>query len=138
MRITYCHQRIYAHSVRIKARDIIKAIKTDGWPEARSTGGHQHFKHPTKPGVVMVPMHGSSDVKLAVVKSIEKQSGVKLRQERTWHYIITGHFWSRTRAMAPMLTTAWCSPIFRAAPAPAARRWKRRSMPPMPWVAMSR
>jgi predicted RNA binding protein YcfA (HicA-like mRNA interferase family) len=67
--------------MRMKARDIIKAIKADGWFEARATDGHQHFRHPTKPGLVTVPMHRSADVKLPVLKSIEKQSGVKLRSE---------------------------------------------------------
>jgi predicted RNA binding protein YcfA (HicA-like mRNA interferase family) len=68
-----------AHGIRMKARDVIKALRADGWFEARATGGHQHFKHPTKPGLVTVPVHGAADVKLMVLKSIEKQSGVKLR-----------------------------------------------------------
>lgn len=65
--------------MRMKARDIVKIIKSDGWFEARTTAGHQHFKHPTKPGLVTVPMHGAADVKLPVLRSIEKQSGVKLK-----------------------------------------------------------
>jgi predicted RNA binding protein YcfA (HicA-like mRNA interferase family) len=63
----------------MKARDIVKAIRADGWVEARTTGGHQHFKHPSKPGLVTSPTHGSTEVKLQVLKSIERQSGVKLR-----------------------------------------------------------
>ncbi len=64
----------------MKARDIIKAIEAAGWAEARTTGSHKHFKHPTRAGLVTVPVHGSADVKIGVVKSIERQSGVKLRQ----------------------------------------------------------
>jgi predicted RNA binding protein YcfA (HicA-like mRNA interferase family) len=67
------------HCMRIKAREVIKALKADGWFEARATGGHQHFKHPAKPGLVTVPIHGAADLKLMVLKSIEKQIGVKLR-----------------------------------------------------------
>ena len=65
----------------MKAREIIKALEAEGWAEARVTGGHRHFKHPSRPGLVTVPVHGSADVKLAVLRSIEKQSGVKLRKE---------------------------------------------------------
>ena len=71
----------YTHNVRMKAREIIKAIEADGWRLARTTGGHHHYRHPDKPGLVTVPMHGSADVKLAVLRSIEKQSGLKLRKE---------------------------------------------------------
>jgi predicted RNA binding protein YcfA (HicA-like mRNA interferase family) len=65
----------------MKSREIIKAIHAAGWIEVRTTGSHRHFKHPTRPGLVTVPVHGGADLKIAVVKSIEKQSGVKLRQE---------------------------------------------------------
>ena len=67
--------------MRMKTRDIIKAIISAGWFEARTTSSHKHFKHPTHPGLVTIPMHGGADVKIAVVKSIERQSGVKLRRE---------------------------------------------------------
>ena len=63
----------------MKAREIIRSLHQDGWFAVRVTGSHQHFKHPVKPGLVTVPVHGGADVKLAVVKSIEKQSGLKLR-----------------------------------------------------------
>ena len=66
----------------MKAREVIKAIEAAGWSEARTTGSHKQFKHPMLPGLVTVPMHGSADLKLAVLRSIEKQSGVKLRKER--------------------------------------------------------
>ena len=68
--------------MRMKARDVIKAIEAAGWSEARTTGSHKHFKHPTLPGLVTIPVHGSADLKTGVVTSIEKQSGVTLRRER--------------------------------------------------------
>jgi predicted RNA binding protein YcfA (HicA-like mRNA interferase family) len=42
------------------------------------TGSHHHFTHPTRPGVVTVP-HPVKDLKIGTLKSIERQSGVKLR-----------------------------------------------------------
>jgi len=62
----------------MKSRDIIAAIEADGWRQARVTGSHHHFKHPTKPGVVTVP-HTKSDLPIGTLFSIERVSGVKLR-----------------------------------------------------------
>lgn len=39
---------------------------------------HLHFKHPSRPGKVTVP-HPVKDMPIGTLKSIEKQSGVKLR-----------------------------------------------------------
>jgi predicted RNA binding protein YcfA (HicA-like mRNA interferase family) len=41
-------------------------------------GSHTQFKHPTKKGRVTVP-HPKRDVPIGTSKSIEKQSGLKLR-----------------------------------------------------------
>jgi predicted RNA binding protein YcfA (HicA-like mRNA interferase family) len=60
------------------SRTIIKLIEADGWRQRRVTGDHHHFTHPTKPGLVTVP-HPVKDVKIGTLKSIERQSGVKLR-----------------------------------------------------------
>jgi predicted RNA binding protein YcfA (HicA-like mRNA interferase family) len=50
-----------------------------GWRLKRVTGSHHHFIHPTKPGLVTVP-HPVRDVKPGTLKSIERQSGVRLRK----------------------------------------------------------
>jgi predicted RNA binding protein YcfA (HicA-like mRNA interferase family) len=42
-----------------------------------STGSHLHFKHPIKRGKVTVP-HPKHDLPIKTLKSIEKQSGVRL------------------------------------------------------------
>lgn len=62
----------------MKSRDIIKRLKADGWTEVRQEGSHVQFRHPTKAGTVTVP-HPKSDLAIGTLKSIEKQSGVKLR-----------------------------------------------------------
>jgi len=41
-------------------------------------GSHVQFKHPTKKGRVTVP-HPERDVPIGTLKSIEKQSNLKLR-----------------------------------------------------------
>jgi predicted RNA binding protein YcfA (HicA-like mRNA interferase family) len=57
--------------------EVIRLLKADGWREVRSRGSHFHFKHPTKGGLVTVP-HPKKDFPVGTLKSIEKQSGVKL------------------------------------------------------------
>jgi predicted RNA binding protein YcfA (HicA-like mRNA interferase family) len=47
------------------------------WSEVRIKGSHHHFKHPSKPGLVTVK-HPAKDIPIGTLKSIEKQSGVKL------------------------------------------------------------
>lgn len=62
----------------MKSGDIISALKADGWAEVATKGSHVQFKHPLKPGRVTVS-HPKRDIPLGTLKSIEKQSGLKLR-----------------------------------------------------------
>jgi predicted RNA binding protein YcfA (HicA-like mRNA interferase family) len=64
----------------MRAREVIAVLKADGWMEVRVTGSHRQFRHKQKPGVVTVPDHGSRDLKIGILVSIERQSGVKLRR----------------------------------------------------------
>ena len=41
-------------------------------------GSHHQFRHPKRPNGVTVP-HPRKDVPIGTIKSIERQSGVKLR-----------------------------------------------------------
>jgi predicted RNA binding protein YcfA (HicA-like mRNA interferase family) len=61
----------------MKAREVIKLIKKDGWSFVRQTGSHKIFKHATKRGIVVVPEHGSEDIKIGTLNSILKQAGLK-------------------------------------------------------------
>lgn len=58
------------------SRDIIKALKDDGWFQVDQEGSHVQFKHETKKGRVTVP-HPKKDIPIGTLKSIEKQSGLK-------------------------------------------------------------
>jgi len=65
-------------NTHIKSGDIVSALKADGWYEVSTIGSHVQFKHPTKPSRVTVP-HPKRDLPIGTLKSIEKQSGLKLR-----------------------------------------------------------
>lgn len=60
------------------SREIISKLEADGWRLDSVTGSHHHFTHATKAGKVTVP-HPTKDIKIGTLKSIERQSGVKLR-----------------------------------------------------------
>ena len=62
----------------MKSAEVISKLETDGWYLARVAGSHHQFKHPTKKGLVTVP-HPKKDLQPVTLKSIEKQSGIKLR-----------------------------------------------------------
>ena len=61
----------------MNGKEIIKILKALGW-EIRAINGshHQMIKGGVK---VTVPVHGSQDVKIKTLQSIEKQTGVKLK-----------------------------------------------------------
>lgn len=62
----------------MKSADIIKALTADGWVEVNRVGSHVQFRHGAKPGRVTVP-HPKRDIPIGTLRSIEKQSGLKLR-----------------------------------------------------------
>ncbi len=64
----------------MKVRDILKKIKADGWElKKRKGGSHRQYKHPTKPGKVTINGHPGDDLDDFLIKSIEMQSGLKLK-----------------------------------------------------------
>ena len=63
----------YMHS-----RAIIRALEPAGWTRVAQKGSHVQFKHLERSGPVTVP-HPSRDVPIGTLRSIEKQSGLKLR-----------------------------------------------------------
>jgi predicted RNA binding protein YcfA (HicA-like mRNA interferase family) len=62
----------------MNSRDIIAALKADGWVQIAQKGSHVQFKHPVKPGRVTVP-HPKKDIPTGKLRSVEKQAGLKLR-----------------------------------------------------------
>jgi predicted RNA binding protein YcfA (HicA-like mRNA interferase family) len=63
--------------VEMRSSEVIKKITAEGWEFVRQTGSHRHYRHATRPGTVTVP-HPKSDLAKGTLRSIEKQSGVRL------------------------------------------------------------
>ncbi|MBI5178187.1 MAG: type II toxin-antitoxin system HicA family toxin [Nitrospinae bacterium] len=58
-------------------KEVIRILKSHGWKVMRIEGSHHRLGHASKR--VTVPVHGSRDLGIGLIKAIEKQSGVKLR-----------------------------------------------------------
>jgi predicted RNA binding protein YcfA (HicA-like mRNA interferase family) len=61
----------------MNGKQIIKLLLAHGFVELRVTGSHHILGKGQRK--VTVPVHGTADVKTGTFKSIEKQSGVKLK-----------------------------------------------------------
>jgi predicted RNA binding protein YcfA (HicA-like mRNA interferase family) len=59
------------------SRIIIAILEKNGWREVARVGSHAQFRHPEKRGRVTVP-HPKKDIPIGTLKSIERQSGIKL------------------------------------------------------------
>ncbi len=64
--------------MRMDSRAIIRALQRAGWEHVATKGDHWQFKHPSRQGRVTVP-HPKRDMPKGTLRSIEKQSGVKLK-----------------------------------------------------------
>ena len=59
------------------SRTIIRKLEATGWRLVRVKGSHHQFGHPDYPHRVTV-QHPRKDVPIGTLKSIERQSGLKL------------------------------------------------------------
>jgi len=60
------------------SREILAALRADGWERVAQKGSHIQLKHPVKVGRVTVP-HPNRDLPIGTLKSIERQAQIKLR-----------------------------------------------------------
>ena len=61
----------------MKVRELLRFLRKNVWYEVRSRGGHRMLKHPEKPGVVIIAVHGSNEVPTGTLKEILKQAGLE-------------------------------------------------------------
>ncbi|HEY1943874.1 MAG TPA: type II toxin-antitoxin system HicA family toxin [Roseiarcus sp.] len=61
----------------MNSRELIRILEANGWRKVAQKGSHVQFKHPDKPGRVTVP-HPNKDFPTGTLRSIEKQTGLKL------------------------------------------------------------
>ena len=57
------------------SNDLIRDMQQAGWRLNRVNGSHHIFKHPGRPGIVVVP-HPKKDLGLGLVKAIRQKAGI--------------------------------------------------------------
>ena len=62
----------------MNGKEILKLLKQQEWVMIRVKGSHHHLFHERTQKNVTIPIHGTKDLKIKTVKSIEKSTGVKL------------------------------------------------------------
>ncbi|HEY8009413.1 MAG TPA: type II toxin-antitoxin system HicA family toxin [Rudaea sp.] len=61
----------------MNGRQVIKALESHGFKVLRVSGSHHILGNGARK--TTVPVHGTVDLKVGTLKSIEKQTGVKLK-----------------------------------------------------------
>jgi predicted RNA binding protein YcfA (HicA-like mRNA interferase family) len=61
----------------MKVRDVMRALRDDGWIEIQVRGSHRQLKHSTKSGRVTVPGKPNDDLAPGTLNSILKQAGLR-------------------------------------------------------------
>lgn len=61
----------------MSSREALQRLQRAGWEQVRQRGSHIQMRHPTRKGTVTVK-HPAKDYPIGTLKSIERQSGVKL------------------------------------------------------------
>ena len=60
---------------QMTSSDLIRDMQRAGWRLDRVNGSHHIFKHPSRPGIVVVP-HPKKDLGQGLVKAIRRQAGI--------------------------------------------------------------
>jgi len=68
----------YITFVPMKYNQLIRILTRDGWFTIRQTGSHIIMRHPIKPNQVVVPSHGSKEIKKGTLSHILKDAEIKI------------------------------------------------------------
>lgn len=63
---------------RLTAKQVVKQLKAAGFVEASQSGSHLKLFNAETRRTAIVPIHSSKVIPIGTLKSIEKQSGIKL------------------------------------------------------------
>lgn len=61
---------------RVTARQMLRALRRDGWQVESSVGSHLQLVHPSKPGKMTVPMHAGDTIGPKLFRNILAQAGL--------------------------------------------------------------
>jgi predicted RNA binding protein YcfA (HicA-like mRNA interferase family) len=58
-------------------REVIRMLERDGCEQARQSGSHRQFRHPSKPGTVTVAGNLGAELRPGTLASVLRQAGLK-------------------------------------------------------------
>lgn len=61
----------------MKCSELYRILVKDGWYPFSQTGSHVKMKHPSKPGTIIFPNHGSQELGKGLELKIRKDAGLK-------------------------------------------------------------
>jgi predicted RNA binding protein YcfA (HicA-like mRNA interferase family) len=61
----------------MKCSELMRLLKSDGWFVVRQEGSHVMMRHPTRDGQLVVPNHGSKEVKKGLLAALLKMAEIK-------------------------------------------------------------
>jgi predicted RNA binding protein YcfA (HicA-like mRNA interferase family) len=59
----------------MNAKELLKILKTNGFEKISQKGSHLKLSNGER--ITIVPIHGTKDIPIGTLKSIEKQTGLK-------------------------------------------------------------
>ena len=59
----------------MQSADLVRVLRQAGWVLDRVRGSHHVFRHPERPGIVVVP-HPRKDLGAGLVTAIRRQAGI--------------------------------------------------------------
>jgi predicted RNA binding protein YcfA (HicA-like mRNA interferase family) len=59
----------------MRSAELIRELTEAGWVQDRVRGSHQVFRHPTRPGHIVVP-HPKKELGKGLIAAIRKQAGL--------------------------------------------------------------
>jgi len=60
----------------ISGKQLVKIVQAHGWFLSRVNGSHHVFKHPDKPGNLVIPVHSNETLKTGLLRALMKQTGL--------------------------------------------------------------
>lgn len=61
---------------RVTPAEVIRALQRAGWEQMTQSGSHAKFRHPNRPGRVIVAIHGGRTIPLGTLRTILRQAGL--------------------------------------------------------------
>lgn len=61
----------------MKCSELYRMLTRDGWYVVSQSGSHVKMRHLTKPGIIIFPDHGNSEMGKGLEKKLLKQAGIR-------------------------------------------------------------